>query len=60
VNEQDAKEMRTEGEIRKWLELLEKERENKGPFTERENIARKAIKQALLGVLEKADSPLTY
>jgi hypothetical protein len=60
VNEQEAKEMRTEGEIRKWLELLEKERENKGPFTERENIARKAIKQALLWVLEEADSPLTY
>ena len=52
--------MWTEEEIRKWLELLEKERENKGPFTERENIARKAIKQALLWVLEEADSPLTY
>jgi hypothetical protein len=52
--------MRTEEEIRKWLELLEKERENKGPFTERENIARKAIKQALLWVLEEVDSPLTY
>jgi len=48
VNEQEVKEMRTGGEIRKWLELLEKERENKRSFTERENIARKAIKQALL------------
>ena len=52
--------IRTEKEIRKWLELLEKERETKGPFTERENIARKAIKQALLWILEEADSPLTY
>ena len=60
MNEQEEKEMRTEEEIIKWLKLLEKERENKGPFTERENIARKAIKQALQWVLEEADSPLTY
>ena len=52
--------MRKEEEIRKWIELLEKERETEGPFTERENIARKAIKQALLWVLGEADSPLTY
>ena len=52
--------MRKEEDIRKWIELLEKERETKGPFIERENIARKAIKQALLWVLEEADSPLTY
>jgi len=48
--------MRKEEEIRKWIEILEKERETKGPFTERENIARKAIKQALLWVLEEVDS----
>jgi len=52
--------VRKEEDIRKWIELLEKKRETKGPFTERENIARKAIKQALLWVLEEADSPLTY
>jgi len=38
----------------------EMEREDKGPFIERENIAKKAIKQALMWVLEEADSPLTY
>jgi len=42
VNPQGAKEMRTKEEIRKWLELLEKEQ--KGPFTERENIAQKSHK----------------
>jgi len=40
--------MRAEGEIRKWLWLIGKEREN---------IARKAVKQALLWVLEEASSP---
>jgi hypothetical protein len=52
--------MRKEEEIRKWIEILEKERETKGSFTERESIARKAIKQALLWVLEEVDTPLTY
>ena len=52
--------MRTEEEIRKRLELLEKERETEGPFIEQKNIARKAAKQALLWVLEETDSLLTY
>jgi hypothetical protein len=52
--------MRREEEIRKWIETLEKERETRGPLTEKENIARKAIKQALLWVLEEVDTPLTY
>jgi hypothetical protein len=56
----EAENMRTEKEIRKQLELIGKKRETKGPFTERENIARKAIKQALLWVLEEVNSPLTY
>jgi len=52
--------VRTEEQIRKRLELLEKERETEGPFTELKNIARKAAKQALLWVLEETDSLLTY
>jgi hypothetical protein len=56
----DVKKTRTEEEIRKRLELLEKERETEGPFTEQKNIARKAAKQALLWVLEETDSLLTY
>ena len=52
--------MRTEEEIRKRLELLEKERETEGPFIEQKNIARKAVQQALLWVLEETDSLLTY
>jgi hypothetical protein len=52
--------MRTEEEIRKQLEALEKERTTDGPFTERKNIARIAVKQALEWVLEETDSPLTY
>jgi hypothetical protein len=40
--------MKTEEEIRKRLELLEKERETEGPFTEQKNIARKVARQALL------------
>lgn len=52
--------MRSEKEIRRQLELLEKERENEGPFTERENIARKAVKQALLWVLEEVETPFTW
>ncbi|MGB9694017.1 MAG: hypothetical protein ACPLYF_04160 [Fervidobacterium sp.] len=50
--------MRTKEEIRKRLELLE--RETEGPFIEQKNIARKAAKQALLWVLEETDSLLTY
>ena len=54
------KKMRTEQEIRKRLEHFEKERETEGPFTERENIAIKAAKQALEWVLEETESLLTY
>jgi hypothetical protein len=56
----EAKNVRTEEEIRKRLELLEKERETEGPFIEQKNIARKAVQQALLWVLEETDSLLTY
>jgi hypothetical protein len=52
--------VRIEEEIRKRLELMEKERETEGPFTEQQNIARKAAKQALLWVLEETDNLLTY
>jgi chromosome segregation ATPase len=52
--------MKTEEEIRKQLEHLEKERATEGPFTEQKNIARKATKQALQWVLEETDKPLTY
>jgi hypothetical protein len=51
--------MRTEQEIKKRLENLEKERETEGPFTERKNIARKAAEQALQWVLEETGSLLT-
>lgn len=52
--------MRTEKEIRKQLELLEKESKDGGPFTEHENVARKATTQALEWILEETDSLLTY
>jgi len=52
--------VRTEEDIRKQLAHLQKERLNGGPFTERENIARKATKQALEWVLEETENPLTY
>ena len=52
--------MRTEEEIRKQLLVLEKERTTEDPFTERKNIARIAVKQALEWVLGETDSPLTY
>jgi len=51
--------MRTEQEIKRQLEDLEKERETEEPFTERKNIARKATQQALQWVLEETDSLLT-
>jgi hypothetical protein len=54
------KKMRSEEEVRKRLERLEKERETEGPFTEQKNIARKAAKQALEWVLEETDNLLTY
>jgi len=56
----EAKSVKTEEEIRKRLELLDKERETEGPFIEQKNIARKAAQQALLWVLEETDSLLTY
>jgi hypothetical protein len=52
--------VRTEEEIKKRLELWERQRETEGPFIEQQNIARKATKQALLWVLEETDSLLTY
>ena len=52
--------MRTEQEIRERLQRLEKERESEGPFTEYENIARKAAQQALKWILEETDNLLTY
>jgi hypothetical protein len=51
--------MRTEEDIRTRLEPMEKERGTEGPFTEQQNIARKAVKQALLWVLEETDNLLT-
>jgi len=51
--------MKTEQEIKKRLETLEKEREIEGPFIERKNIARKAAEQALQWILEETDSLLT-
>jgi hypothetical protein len=56
----EIKSVRTEEDIRKRLELLEKERETEGPFIEQKNIARKAVQQALQWVLEETDSLLTY
>jgi hypothetical protein len=52
--------VRTEEDVRKRLAHLEKERLNGGPFTELENVARKAAKQALEWVLEETDRVLTY
>jgi hypothetical protein len=52
--------VRTEEDIRKRLANLEKEKQNEGPFTEFENIARKAAKQALEWVLGETDNFLTY
>jgi hypothetical protein len=56
----EKKKVRTEEDIRKRLADLEKERLKGGPFTELENVARKAAKQALEWVLEETDSVLTY
>jgi hypothetical protein len=52
--------MRTEEEIRKRLENLEKASATEGPYTEQKNIAKKAAKQALEWVLEKTNTLLTY
>jgi len=56
----DVKNMKTEQEIRKRLRDLENEMLNGGPFTEWQNIARKAAKQALEWFLEETESLLTY
>jgi hypothetical protein len=56
----EKKKVRTEEDIRKRLAHLEKEKQSEGPFTEFENIARKAAKQALEWVLEETDKLLTY
>jgi hypothetical protein len=55
-----VKKMRSEEEVRKRLERLQKERETEGPFTEQKNIAREAAKQALEWVLKETDNLLTY
>ena len=47
--------MRTEKETRDQLEKLEKQRISEGPYTERENIAWHAAKQALKWVLEEEE-----
>jgi hypothetical protein len=52
--------MRTEQEIRKRLNDLKNETLTSGPFTEFEDIAKKAAKQALELVLEETESLLTY
>jgi len=52
--------MKTEQEIRKRLESLEKESVTEEPYTERKNIARETAKQALEWVLEETDTSLTY
>ena len=52
--------VKTKEEIRRQIDLLEKERETRGPFTEPQQIARKAAKQALEWVLGETDSLLTY
>jgi hypothetical protein len=52
--------MRTEEDIRKQLAHLEREKKNEGPFTEFENIARSAARQALEWVLEETENVLTY
>jgi hypothetical protein len=52
--------MRSKAEIRKMLDVLEREYITEGPFTEKKNIARMAAKQALEWVLGEADNPLTY
>jgi hypothetical protein len=56
----EKKKVRTEEDIREQLAHLEQEKRNGGPFTEFENIARKAAKQALEWVLGETDNILTY
>ena len=52
--------MRTEREIIEQLEKLKTQRIDKGPFSERMNIAWHAAKQALKWVLEEEENPLTF
>jgi len=56
----DVTNMKAEQEIKKRLRDLENEARTGGPFTEWQNIARKAAKQALEWVLEETGSLLTY
>jgi hypothetical protein len=56
----EKKKVRTEEDIRQRLVQLEKEKRSGVPFTEFENVARKAAKQALEWVLEETESLLTY
>ena len=56
----DLKNMRKEQEIEKRLISLGKEAQTNGPFTEWQNIAIKAARQALEWVLERTDDLLTY
>ena len=56
----DVTNMKAEQEIKKRLRDLENEARTGGPFTEWQNIARKAAKQALEWVLEETESLLTY
>jgi len=52
--------MRTEQEIKQRIRELENEALNNGPYREWENIAMKAVKQALEWVLEDIEKGLTY
>jgi len=52
--------MRTKQEIRQRVRELKNEALNKGPYREWENIAMKAVKQALEWVLEDTEKLLTY
>jgi hypothetical protein len=56
----DVTNMKEEKEIKKLLKDLEHETRSGGPFTEWQNVARKATKQALEWVLEETENPLTY
>ena len=52
----DVANMKEEKEIKKLLRDLEHETLSGGPFTEWQNVARKATKQALEWVLEERES----
>jgi hypothetical protein len=52
--------LKTEQEIKKQLETIEKVMLEKGPFREWENIAMKSTKQALEWVLEKSEKVISF